>query len=151
MSFLYNRAKKEIQDGTIDLLGDTLKVMLVTAVYTPNPDHDVVDAGGGSDPADAELTGSGYTAGWGGAGRKTLAGKTITEDDGNDRAAFDANDPAWPAIQAGTAAAALIIKEGVANDTTSRLIACLNDGGFPKITNGGDFSLVFNAAGIWAI
>jgi len=66
-TIIYNRAKKEIMDGTIDLLVDTIKAMLVTSVYTPNPDHDFVDAGGASDPADAELTGTGYAAGWAGA------------------------------------------------------------------------------------
>lgn len=148
MSFLYNLAKKELLDGTIDLLVDTIKVMLVTSSYVANADDDVVDAGGANDAVDHELSGTGYVAGWGAAGRKTLGTKAIAEDDPNDRAEFDAADLVWSAINAGTAAAAIIIKEGGANDTTSRLIAYIDTGGFPITTNGGDLNVNWNAEGI---
>lgn len=147
-SFVYNRAAKEIMDGTINLLTDTIKAMLVTSVYVADRDHDFVDAGGASDPVDAELSGTGYVAGYAGAGRKTLAGKTITESDATDRAIFDANDLVWAAINAGTAAAVIIFKNGSADDTTSKLIAYIDSGGFPKVTNGGDLTVTWNAAGV---
>ena len=70
-SFVYNKAAQEIGDGTIDLDSTTLKVMLVTSVYTPDKDDLVVDAGGGSDAADAEISVANYTPGWGSASRKT--------------------------------------------------------------------------------
>lgn len=146
-NFLYNTAKKEIMDNTIDLDTDTLKVMLVTSSYVANADDDVVDAGGANDAVDHELTGTGYTAGWGGAGRKALTSVTAVTDKTNNRAELDAADLTWTAINAGTAAAALIIKEGGANDTTSRLIAHI-DSGFPFVTNGGDMTLTWDAEGI---
>lgn len=148
MSLVYNTAKKEIMDGTIDLLVDTIKVMLVTSLYVVNADDTVVDTGGAADPVDAELTGTGYVKGWGAAGRKALASKTATVDNVNDRAEFDAADLTWALINAGTAAAAILIKEGGANDTTSRLIAYIDTGGFPFVTNGGDMIVTWNAEGI---
>jgi len=147
MSLIYNRAKKEIMDGTIDLLTATVKVMLVANTYTADPDHDFVDMGGASDPLDAELSGTGYAGGWGGAGRKTLSTKAITEDDANNRAEFDAADLTWAGINAGTIAAMILIIEGGANDTTSKLIAYI-DGGLPLTTNGGDVTIQWNAEGI---
>ena len=149
-SFVYNKAAEEMWDGTIDLVNDTIKVMLVTSSYTADKDDLVVDAAGANDPVDHELTGTGYTAGWGNSGRKTIGGtKTIAADNANDRAEFDSSaDITWSGIDAGTAAAAIIIKEGGANDTTSRLIAYIDSGGFPVVTNGGDLTIQWNAEGI---
>lgn len=148
-SFVYNTAAKEIADGTIDLLNDTIKVMLVTSSYTANRDDDVVDAGGANDPVDHEIVATNYTGGWGGAGRKTLASKAITTDKTNDRGEFDATDVTWTSLggaQNATIAAAILIKEGVANDTTSRLIAYHDLTDTP--TNGGNITIVWDAEGI---
>lgn len=145
----FNRAKKEIFDGTIDLVADTIKVMLVTSGYTFNPDDDFIGSGGGT-PGGSELSGTGYTAGFGGAGRKTLGTKSITEDDANNRAEFTAGNLTWTAINAGTAAACILVKEGT-TDADSKLIAYIDTGGFPKTTNGGDFSITWNAEGILQI
>lgn len=143
----YNRAARKIADGTISLSADTLKIMLVTSAYVFNRDHDFVDAGGASDPIDAELSGAGYVGGLGGAGRKTLAGKAFSEDDANDRGELDVNDVTWVAINAGTPAAAIVIKEG-GSDAASELIAYI-DSGFPIVTNGGDLVLNVNAEGLF--
>ena len=142
----YNRAAKEIADDTISLSSATLKAMLVTSTYTFNRDHDFVDMGGASDPLDAELSGTGYVGGLGGAGRKTLAGKAFSEDDANDRGELDVNDIVWTAINAGTAAAVIIIIEG-GSDAASKLI-CYIDSGFPVTTNGGDLTLQVNSEGL---
>jgi hypothetical protein len=138
----YNRGKKEILDGTIDLVADTIKVMLVTSGYTPDPDHDFA-----SSPAANELSGTGYASGFAGAGRKTLASKAFAEDDANNRAEFDAADLSWTGIDAGTAAAMVIYKH-LTSDAASVLIAYIDTGGFPKTTNGGDLNVTWNAEGI---
>lgn len=146
-SFVYNKAAQEIADGTVDLLNDTIKTMLVTSAYTPNRDDLVVDAGGANDALDAEISVSGYTGGWGGSGRKALTGKTLTTDNTNDRAEFDADNLTWSTLGTGaTIAAMIVIKEGGANDTTSRLIAYLDVTDTP--TNGGDVTFTFDAEGI---
>lgn len=153
MSLVYNRFKKECFDGsagpaTVTLLSDTIKAMLVNSGYTANADNDFVDAGGANDPIDQELSGTGYAAGYAGAGRKTLASKTIVESDASDRAEFDAADLTWTAISAGTAAAWILHKHGAADDTTGKLIGYINTGGFPLVTNGGDMTIQHAAAGI---
>lgn len=146
-SFVYNKAAQEIADGTVDLLNDTIKTMLVTSAYTPNRDDLVVDAGGANDALDAEISVSGYTGGWGGSGRKALTSKTLTTDNANDRAEFDADNLTWSTLGTGaTIAAMVVIKEGGANDTTSRLIAYLDVTDTP--TNGGDVTFTFDAEGI---
>lgn len=147
-SLVYNRAKKEILDGTIDLVNDTIKVMLVTSSYVADPDNDFVDQSGANDPIDHELTGTGYQAGFAGTGRKTLANKSFSEDDPNNRGEFDNTvDLTWSAINAGVAAAFIVYKH-LTNDAASVLIAYVDTGGFPITTNGGDLTIQFNAEGI---
>ena len=148
-NLVYNLAKKELLDGSLDLVSDVIQVMLVTSSYVADVDNDYVDEVGANDPIDHELSGTGYAAGWAGAGRKTLAGKGFSEDDANDRGEFDDSaDITWTAIDAGTAAAAILIKKGSANDTDGLLIAYIDQGGFPVVTNGGDLTIQWNAEGI---
>jgi hypothetical protein len=139
--FVYNQAAFEIIGGQISLLSDTLKVMLVGSGYTPDRDHDVVDAGGANDPVDHELNGTGYVGGWGGSGRQALSSKTLTLDKTNDRVVFDCADVTWTAIDAGTVAHAIVIKEGATNDTTSRLVS---NHDISVTTNGGSLTVQIN-------
>lgn len=146
-SFVYNKAAQELADGTIDLLTDTIKTMLVTSQYTPARTDLVVDAGGANDALDAEISVSGYTGGWGGSGRKALASKAVVVDQANNRAEFSAGDLTWTSLGSGaTIAAMLLIKEGGSNDTTSRLIAYLDVTN--TATNGGNIAFNFDAEGI---
>ena len=146
-SFVYNKAAEEIATGTVNLLTDTIKTMLVTSTYSPARTDLVVDAGGANDPVDAEINVTGYTRGYGGAGRKSLASKTLTVDQSNNRAEFDAANLTWTALGSGaTIAAMIVIKEGASNDTTSRLIAYLDV--TDTATNGGDITFTFDAEGI---
>jgi len=148
MALVYNRAKKEILDGTIDLVNDTIKIMLVTSSYVADDAHDFVDGAGADDPIDHELSGTGYTAGFAGSGRKTLAAKVFSEDDTNNRGEFDDTaDITWTAIDAGTSAAAIAYKHNT-SDADSVLIAYIDTGGFPIVTNGGALTIQWNAEGI---
>lgn len=145
----YNLARRKLLDGTLDLTSDTIKVMLVTSSYVADKDNDFVDEGGANDPVDHELSGTGYVAGYGGAGRKTLSNKAFETDDTNDRGEFDDTvDVTWSSINAGTAAAAIIFRAGTADDTDALLIAYIDSGGFPIVTNGGDLTISWNAEGI---
>lgn len=141
MSLVYNLFKKLQADGSINLSSDTLKAMLVGSTYTANADHDYVNPS----VYQTELSGTGYAGGYGGSGRKTIASKTFTEDDTNDRANFNATATTWTAINAGTAAAVVIIRERAGTgDTMSELIAYIDTGGFPVVTNGGDLTITWN-------
>lgn len=136
----YNGGLAGILDHSIDLLADTIKVMPVTAAYTYDADHKFVSSASGS-----EVSGTGYTGGFGGSGRKALASKTVTQDDALDRGVFDAADMTWTGISVGTIAALVLIKE-VTNDAASRLIAYLDPADL--LTDGSNVNAVWAAAGL---
>jgi hypothetical protein len=148
-SILFNKAKEDIIGGVIDLNADTLKWILVDSTYTADPDTEVVDAAGASDIIDAEISVTGYTGGWGGAGRKTLTNKSFTHDDGVDRAIFDSTvDYTWSSLGSGaTIVAAILVKEGGSDDTTSRPIVYVDTNDVS--TNGGDITLQLDTNGIF--
>lgn len=133
-AFIYNEAKKQVLEGTIIWTSQTFKAMLVGSSYTPNADDLFVSSIGA-----AELSGSGYVAGFGGAGRKTIAGKVVTKDDTEDRAYLNCSDFAWVGINAGTVVAAIIIQE-VTTDADSKLVAYLPLGA-ALVTDGSDILL----------
>ncbi|KKN15253.1 hypothetical protein LCGC14_0987980 [marine sediment metagenome] len=144
-TFVYNKGTTEIANGGIDLLTDTLKMMLVTSSYVADRDDDFIEEGV-DDANEHEIVVSGYTGGFGGAGRKTLGTKTVTEDDANDRVEFDIANITWTALGVGaTIAGAIIVKE-ITNDLASILIAYLDIADTP--TNGGDVTLDINADGV---
>lgn len=138
-SNLYHRNLKKILDRSLDLTTGTFKVMLVGTGYTPNKDHEFV-----SDVVSAELSGTGYTGGFGGSGRKTISSITFNYSDSADKCYVDGADPsAWSAINAGTIAFAIFFKE-VTNDASSPVLACIDVSNYA--TDGGNFTLEFDAA-----
>jgi hypothetical protein len=81
-TYVYNSAKKDILSGAILPLTDTIKAAFVTSSYTVN-----IDTHTKFSDITNEITGTNYTA-----GGFTLANKTITQDNTNDLAYFDADD-----------------------------------------------------------
>jgi len=145
-SLVYNAFKAKSASGLIDLDTDTIKVMLVAAGYVPDADDEFVDEGGADDPIDHEISVTGYTGGFGGSGRKTIA-LTVTKDNANDRAVVDGPDQTWTALGAGaTIAGAVFIKEGT-DDTDTELIFYV-DLAPDTATNGNDFTAAWDAVGI---
>lgn len=145
MSLLYNKFKASLLNAGVVLLTDTIKVALVTASYTADPDHTFFNSGAGAaNPSANEVSGTGYTAP---GSRKTLASKTVSQNDTSDRGEFDAADVSWTAVNGFTAAAAIVYKD-TGNDATSPLIAHINTGGFPKTVNGSDLLIQWAASGI---
>lgn len=142
----YNIGSHSLQSSgatnPVDFLGNTIEVILVKSTYTFNKDHT------NSQYAAAEISGvSGYTGGWGGAGRKTLASKTITNDTTNDRTVYDAADPsAWTLGTGDTVGGAIIGKKGTSDDTDAIPLFFLDFTDVP--TNGSTFTLQFHADGI---
>ncbi len=145
MPGFYTYGLKCCMDGTIDLDSSTLKWLLVgsNTVYTYDSAHTSVDAGGANDIVDAELNISGgYARGWGGAGRKT-ATITLQKNDTDNRVEITSADLTWTALDSGdTIVAAILIKEGGANDTTSIPILYI-DLTLDVPTNGSDITLDF--------
>lgn len=165
-SLIYNQAGYEILDrdatNTIDLETVTkLKVMLVNATYSgpadddAHKDEELVDAGGANDILDGEITATGYTGGYGGAGRLALSTPTFGTgpDDVNNRVEFDADDVDWGALGNGTndtiIGAVIIIEDhlGVTgDDTESRPVAYIDLA--DTTTNGSGFAIQWSAEGI---
>lgn len=123
MGFVTNEALLRILVGghasPVNLDTDTLKAMIVKSTYTPDRDHVFVDAitGGGH-----ELSGTGYAAGFGASGRKTLANTAFAKDDTNDLVKLTADNVTWTALNAGTGRYVVIIKE-LTNDAASLILA----------------------------
>jgi hypothetical protein len=142
---VYNKFKTKLADGTIDWDTTTnIKVMLVGTGYTFDAEHDFV-----GDIVAQESSGSGYVGGYTGAGRKAIATRTVVQVDASDRAELRTADGSvtWTAINVGAVKAAVIFHE-ITSDAASELIAYIDTTGFPVTTNGGDFTINWNAAGV---
>lgn len=113
-SFLYNSAKLRLLQGEFDFVNDVLKVALVTAAYAADQDAHEFFA-----DVTHEVSGSGYTA-----GGKPLQNKTVTQDDDNDAAIFDADDLSWT-VATFVARAAVIYKDS-GSPATSPLLAYID-------------------------
>ena len=146
VDLVYNEAKLQIASGSLVLLTDTIKIMLVTPDYIPDPDHAFIDdAGAAVSPVNFELDGTGYVAGFGSADRQILQNKSLVKDDNTDRIRFFADPVIWNPISAGVAGGFILIKE-VSAETDSPLIAYAQSGGFPIPTDGGELEVIFNAS-----
>lgn len=143
-SLVYNKGMRRLCGGATGAINyvsaSNIKVLLLSTgtPYTPNKDHEFV-----SDVVASEAAGTGYTGGFGGAGRKALANKTIEDDLTNDRVLFKADNPsAWTGLNLSNGSIAYVIVFGeVTSDAASPLLACLDPADL--VTNGGDVTLTF--------
>lgn len=140
---IYNNFKELVMEGIYDLStgGDALKVTLHTA-YTPNIDTHLLWGTAGVSSTEYS-TASGYTA-----GGKTLAGQDVTQDDTNDRGAFDATDVTWTSL--GPLSPATPSHAIVWDDTPAAPadpLICYFELG-TTATNGGNYTLQWGANGI---
>lgn len=135
----YNDVKEQLFKKVHDFVNDTFKLTLHTG-YTPNIDTHQVRA----DVSSTEYsTASGYTA-----GGVTLGSKTVTQDDTNNRAAFDAADATWTSL--GPLSPATPSHAILWNDTPTSpadpLICYVELG--TTATNGGNYTIAWHANGI---
>lgn len=144
MSFTTNEARYRIWAQTLNLVSDTLKLMLASASYTPDRDHIYV-----SSVNPYELSGTGYTGGFAGSGRKTVASKALVKDDTNDLVKLTCADTTWAAINAGTIRYAIVIKE-ITNDAASLVVAVIDiNPSLGIVTDGSDWVLRQGANGLF--
>jgi len=133
---VYNRAKKQILSGELQLGSVTLRALLVGSLYTFNPDQDFVSQ------VTAELAGGGYA-------RQTLTGVAFLEDDAGDRGRAQAAKVTFAAIATGQTIAGAVVFVNTGVDATSTLLsyypifATPTDGSVPELlfdaANPGDF------------
>lgn len=134
-SVIYNSFKRDIQNGSIDLDTDTIKVALVTSSYSPN-----IDTHTKFSDVTNEVSGTGYSA-----GGSTLTTPTVIADTTNDRGVFDADDVTWGSSTI-TARGAVIYKS-TGTSSTSPLIAYI-DFTSDKTSSSGNFTITWSASGI---
>lgn len=133
----YNAYKTYLlSPAALNLLSATVKVALLSSAYTPDIDANQF----WSDVSANEVVGAGYTA-----GGQALANKTVSQDNANDRGKFDADDTNWPGSTITARYAVLYQDTGVPG--TSHLLGYI-DFLTNKSSNGGTFSLQWQAAGI---
>lgn len=133
----YNSYKKNVLDGTVDLVNDTIKMMLVTSSYTPNVDSDnFID-----DVSANEVSASGTYS----AGGLTLGTKTTTQDDTDDEGVFDCADPS--ATSATITARYAVFYKDTGTPGTSPLI-CYDDFSTDKSSSSGTFTYTVPTEGL---
>jgi hypothetical protein len=137
-AFLYGSFPAKLANKEIDWDSDTIKVALTTSSYTPNQDtHDYFD------DITNQVSGAGYTS-----GGATLASKTVTYTSGTNTQAFDAADVTWTSSTITARYAVIYDSTGVSS--TSALIGYV-DFGADVTSSGGDFTIQWNASGIFTI
>ena len=138
-SGVFNIAKG---NESLSWTGDTIRILLVKPAYTFDPDPDTISGITGLN----ELTDASYT-GQGASGRLTLAGKTRTVNDTDNRVEYDATSPTWTALNNETVHGGIIFKF-VTDDTDSVPLAYCELTA-DQVTNGGDFTFDFGATGVF--
>lgn len=134
MGYIFNDALTSIVKGEIDYLNDTIVVLLTTAAPDIDADTYISDLSG-------EITGGGYV-------RKTLASKTVTTDDTNNRTVADAADVQWTALT--NSFRYIVVAQSTGNDATSRAITAIDTGSVQAIDNG-VYDITWPASGVFFI
>jgi hypothetical protein len=125
-----NEGIESILDRSIDWINDTIKIMAVSSVYTPNKDDQFIDAGGANDAVDARI-----------GTDQTLGSKAIQKDTTNDLVALDAADPTWTALASGSTIVGFVVYKDTGTPSTSKILGYIDVTDTP--TNGGDITLQF--------
>ncbi len=140
--------------GEVDVLTADVIVIALEAYSDQEFDDEFVAAGAGEglDRAGTiEVTSTGYTGGFGGADRLSLASKALTVDEPNDRAEFDCADLVWSAISQAAAETwvGFLFAAEITSDALSPLLWGISSAtGLPLTPNGSDITLTIDAQGL---
>lgn len=136
-NFVYNYGKFLLANGGVNLVTDSIVLMLVNASYTgasSNANSNVV-----SEVSSYEITATNYT-------RQALASKSVVEDDANTSAPgayFKAANVTFQTLLSGNTIGGAILLKNTGSDATSGLIAFYDITDTP--TNGGDITIQWAA------
>lgn len=137
-SFVYNAAKKGLGDGSIDWDTDSFKVAFLTSSHTPDTDNDVYFS-----DLDNEVSGGGYTT-----GGYSLANNSVSIDNTNDRAKYDADDVSATGLT--TTFRYLVVYKNTGTPATSPLVCMVDLGSDYALTNG-TMDITWNTAGVFTL
>jgi len=138
MANVYNRYKEAAEKGEIDLLSDNIKCILVSGYTFDADNHQYY-----SDVSGSEISGTGYTA-----GGQSLSNKSVTRDDANDVAIFDADDVVW--ANSSISADGAILYKDTGTASSSPLIAYYPFGE-TKVSSDSNFTVQWGSDGILRI
>ena len=131
--FLYNSFKLQLPKGehNFSATGDTFKVALFSASFTPNKDTQ-----SSYTALTNEVSGSGYTA-----GGKVVSNVVVSVDNATDTALIDADNVTWDSLGQLSPQPAWAV---LYNDshTTKGIVACWE---VTTATNGGNWELQFSS------
>ena len=130
----YNNAKEQLMKKQLDFVLDTLRITLHTG-YTPNIDTHAVWA---DVSATEYATAGGYTV-----DGQALATKTVTQDDTDNEGVFDADNVTWTSLTLSPTTPS----HAIIRDSTTDMLICYIVLG-TTATNGGNYTVAFNAEGI---
>lgn len=135
-SGVYTTGSRALGTQSISWTSDTIKLLLVRSTYTPSAAHVYV-----SDVNTYEVSGGGYA-------RKTLAGKTKTDNTGSSRVEYDASDVALGTLTAaaGSYRYAIVYKD-TGSDATSSLLAWVDLGS--QTPAGVAYTIVWASTGVF--
>ena len=134
-SGVYTVALAEALRKNPDFVNDTIKVALLNNSHSYNPDHDTF-----ADVSANQITGTGYSA-----GGATLGSKTVTNDDTDNEAVWDAADVSWGS--ASFSAYHAVIYDDTLTSPADMLICSIDFGGIQTVTSG-TFQITWAAEGI---
>lgn len=140
-AYVFNKGLYNIVAGNIHWLTDTFKVALLPSTYTPNIDsqHFFSDISSSECPATGNYVDGGAT----------VANKTLTEDDSNDKVVADCDDPAWVALTQADIRFAVLYKD--TGDPATSILLMAWDFGATQAPAGVDFSLPVPVAGLFTV
>lgn len=147
---LYNSFKKDQLTGAVSLSADAvlgvLRVILVSASYTPNIDTHTRYG----DVSAHEINVAGSPTGYPAGGQAISGSLQFTVDTTNDRATFDAADNTWSSATI-TARYAVIVKvrSSGLNKENDNLIGYV-DFGSDQSSSNGNFTIQWNSVGVIA-
>jgi hypothetical protein len=128
-----NNFKEQLLLKTVDCVNDVFKVALYSDAYTSSQ----IDGAAPAYSTSNEIVAAGYTA-----GGAVVTSKTVTQDDTNDRAAWDGNDVTWTSLAAATIQRAVLYDD----TTATKWLAIIWE--IATNSNGGNYTLAFNPLGI---
>ena len=134
---IYNHFKEQVLLKAIDMDTDQFKVILLGSGYSYSPDGN----NGYANISANEISTSGYTA-----NTKALASLTVTQDDTNDRAKWDAANVTWTSLGTTTIAHAVIHDETVTAPVADPLVCRVEIG---TNSNGNNYTISWHANGIF--
>jgi hypothetical protein len=135
-NLIFNSAKVDLQTGKLDLENHDIKMMLVTASYTPNASH--------SKRSDitSEVSGDGYTA-----GGKSLTGKSVVLS--GSEAVFNSDPVEW--LDSSITARGAVLYRSRGGAASADELVCYYDFGSNFTSVAASFKVTPNVAGLMGL